>query len=184
MLNSIHKLMDEADAIVHYNGLQFDIKMLNGEFLQAGMPPPSPAKHIDLLRVARSQFRFVSNKLDYVSQKLGLGKKTAHEGHELWLKVMNNDRQAWKRMEEYNKNDVILLEKLYNKFKGWISNHPNHNSFSDGTVCPNCSSARLTKQGSFITSSRKYQRYQCKDCGKWSKSVKSEKLNHDLVTSI
>lgn len=184
MLQGIHKLMDEADAIVHYNGLQFDIKMLNGEFLQSGMPPPSPAKHIDLLRVARSQFRFVSNKLDYVAQRLGLGKKTDHEGHELWLKVMNNDRAAWKRMEEYNKNDVILLEKIYDKFKGWISNHPNHNSFSNITVCPNCNSTRLTKQGSFITSSRKYQRYQCKDCGKWSKSVKSEKVNHDLVTSI
>jgi DNA-directed RNA polymerase subunit RPC12/RpoP len=97
---------------------------------------------------------------------------------------MNNDRAAWKRMEEYNKNDVILLEKIYDKFKGWISNHPNHNSFSNSTVCPNCNYTRLTKQGSFITSSRKYQRYQCKDCGKWSKSVKSEKVTHDLVTSI
>jgi hypothetical protein len=97
---------------------------------------------------------------------------------------MNNDKSAWKRMEEYNKNDVILLEKVYDKFKGWISNHPNHNSFSNGMVCPNCNSTKLTKQGSFITSSRKYQRYQCKDCGKWSKSVKSEKVTHDLVTSI
>ncbi len=42
------------------------------------------------LQTSRSKFRFVSNKLDYIAQRLGLGKKTAHEGHELWLKVMNN----------------------------------------------------------------------------------------------
>ena len=78
MLKSVHKLMDEADAIIHYNGSRFDIPTLNKEFLIAGMPPPSPAKQIDLLSVARKQFRFVSNKLDYVSQALGLGKKTEH----------------------------------------------------------------------------------------------------------
>ncbi len=33
MLKSIHSLMDEADAIVHYNGNRFDIPMLNKEFL-------------------------------------------------------------------------------------------------------------------------------------------------------
>ena len=77
MLKSIHALMEEADVIVHYNGLRFDIPMLNKEFLEAGMHPPSPVKHIDLLRVVKSNFRFVSNKLDYVSQRLGLVPKTA-----------------------------------------------------------------------------------------------------------
>ncbi len=76
MLDSVHKLLDEADAIVHYNGSRFDIPILHKEFLLAGMPPPAPAKQIDLLQVARRQFRFVSNKLDYVSQALGLGSKT------------------------------------------------------------------------------------------------------------
>jgi len=86
MLANVHALLDQADAVVHYNGSRFDIPILNKEFLLSGMPPPSPAKHIDLLQVARRQFRFVSNKLDYVSQALGLGAKTAHEGHTLWLK--------------------------------------------------------------------------------------------------
>ena len=125
MLKSVHKLMDEADAIIHYNGSRFDIPTLNKEFLISGMPPPSPAKQIDLLSVARKQFRFVSNKLDYVSQALGLGKKTEHMGHELWLRCMNKDKEAWAIMEEYNKNDVILLEKVYDKFKAWCKNHIN-----------------------------------------------------------
>lgn len=174
MLKSIHSLMDEADAIVHYNGNRFDIPMLNKEFLEAGMPPPSPAKHIDLLQTSRSKFRFVSNKLDYIAQRLGLGKKTEHEGHELWLKVMNNDRKAWKRMEEYNKNDVILLEAVYNKFKGWISNHPNRNAYDANAGCVNCGSSKIHHRGYSVLTTGKYRRFQCQACGTWFRSNKKE----------
>ncbi len=52
------------------------------------MFPPAPFKEIDLLTVAKGRFRFVSNKLDYVAQQLGLGKKTEHSGHELWVQCM------------------------------------------------------------------------------------------------
>lgn len=168
MLKSVHKLMDEADAIIHYNGSRFDIPTLNKEFLIAGMPPPSPAKQIDLLSVARKQFRFVSNKLDYVSQALGLGKKTEHMGHELWLRCMNKDKEAWAIMEEYNKNDVILLEKVYDKFKAWCKNHLNMSLFVEGdVVCPNCGGQHHQKRGFSYTNSSKFQRYQCQECGNW-----------------
>ena len=184
MLANVHALLDQADAVVHYNGSRFDIPILNKEFLLNGMPPPSPAKHIDLLQVARRQFRFVSNKLDYVSQALGLGAKTAHEGHTLWLKCMNDDRKAWKIMEEYNKNDVILLEKVYDKFKGWIKQHPNHNAYSVDVCCPNCASRKLQARGTQRSRTAIYQRYQCKDCGSWARSVKSEKIAKDSVVTI
>jgi len=184
MLKSIHALMDEADAIIHYNGNRFDIPMLNKEFLEAGMPPPSPAKHIDLLTTAKRQFRFVSNKLDYIAQRLGLGKKTAHEGHELWLKVMKNDRKAWKIMEEYNKNDVVLLEKVYDKFKGWIKSHPNHNAYSPDVCCPNCASRKLQARGTQRSRVAVYQRFQCQECGSWSRTIKAEKKSKESLVTI
>jgi transposase len=137
-----------------------------------------------LLRVVKSNFRFVSNKLDYVSQRLGLGKKTAHEGHELWLKVMNNDRAAWKRMEEYNKNDVVLLEKLYNRLKGWIKQHPNHNAYNANIVCPNCSSRKLHKRGEVRSRTSIFQRYQCQGCGAWSRSNISQKIGKESLINI
>ncbi len=184
MLNSIHTLIEEADVVVHYNGLRFDMPMLNKEFLEAGMYPPSPVKHIDLLRVVKSNFRFVSNKLDYVSQRLGLGKKTEHEGHELWLKVMNNDRKAWKRMEEYNKNDVVLLEKLYDRLKGWVKQHPNHNAYSANLCCTNCGSSKLNKRGTVRSRVSVFQRFQCQACGAWSRSNKSEKIGKETLINI
>lgn len=175
MLKNVHKLLEEADAVIHYNGTKFDIPTLNKEFLLYGLKPPAPYKQIDLLRVARNQFKFPSNKLDYVAQALGLGKKTKHIGHELWIQCMSNNEEAWKQMEEYNKNDVILLEKVYEKLKPWIKGHVNHSLFNeDSLVCPNCGNKHYHRRGFQYTNACKYQRYQCLDCGNWFRGTKSE----------
>ena len=180
MLKGIHALLNDADAVVHYNGTKFDIPTLNKEFLLHSFNPPSPYKQIDLLRVVRSNFRFPSNKLDYVAQRLGLGKKHEHEGHELWVKCMNGDKDAWKRMEKYNIQDVVLLESLYGTLLPWIKSHPNHNLFLDGHRCPNCASTNLQRRGSAISTTGAYQRYQCRDCGTWSQGTKSLKKSAEV----
>lgn len=174
MLKKIHNLIDEADAVIHYNGSKFDMPTLNKEFLLAGLSPPSPVKHIDLLQVAKKQFRFVSNKLDYVSQALGLGQKTKHIGHELWIQCMANNPEAWAMMEEYNKNDVVLLEKVYYKFRPWIKHHINMSIFNDEeVVCPNCGGKHHQKRGYALTAVSKFQRYQCTGCGNWFRGNKN-----------
>jgi len=180
MLKSIHKLISEADAVVHYNGTKFDMPTLNKEFLLHGLNPPAPYKQIDLLRTMRSQFRFPSNKLDYVAQRLGLGSKTEHEGHELWVKCMNGDKDAWKKMEKYNKQDVILLEMVYQRVLPWIKLHPNRNLFSDRPCCHICGEENLKKRGTAISSTGTYQRYQCGSCGSWSQSTKSTKTSVEI----
>jgi len=180
MLKGIHALLDSADAVIHYNGTKFDIPTLNKEFLLTKLLPPSPYKQIDLLRVVRSNFRFPSNKLDYVSQRLGLGKKHAHEGHELWVKCMNGDKDAWKRMQDYNIQDVVLLESLYNHLLPWIKNAPNRNLYMDHTGCPTCGSAHLHKRGVAVSTTGSYQRYQCKSCGSWSQGTKSVKKSVEV----
>jgi DNA polymerase elongation subunit (family B) len=173
MLKGIHALLDSADAVVHYNGTKFDIPTLNKEFLLHGFAPPSPYNQIDLLRVVRSNFRFPSNKLDYVAQRLNLGKKHAHEGHDLWVKCMNGDNDAWTRMKDYNIQDILLLEKLYHTLLPWIKNHPNTNLYNDLQGCPTCGANSLQKRGTAVSITGTYQRYQCKSCGSWSQGTKS-----------
>jgi hypothetical protein len=173
MLENIHELLDQTDAVVHYNGSQFDIPCLNKEFLQYGMFPPAPYKQIDLLQVARKQFRFPSNKLDYVANKLGLGKKE-ETNFMLWVDCMNGNSEAWKKMESYNRNDVILFEKLYDRFKPWIRGIANQGLYrEDSLVCPTCGSDSYTRRGYTYTASCKYQRYQCKSCGGWFRGAKN-----------
>jgi predicted RNA-binding Zn-ribbon protein involved in translation (DUF1610 family) len=179
MLEQVHALIEQADAIIHYNGNKFDIPTLNKEFLLHKMLPPAPPKQIDLLRVAKSQFRFPSNKLDYVAKALGVGQKIKHAGHELWIRCLANEEAAWKEMQEYNVNDVIILEAVYHRLLPWIKNHPNvglHHDVND--VCPNCGSHHLERRGFSYTAAAKYQRYQCKACGTWSRGKTNEAMKH------
>jgi DNA polymerase elongation subunit (family B) len=184
MLSKIHELLDEADAVITYNGERFDIPTLNKEFLLAGMAPPSPYKQIDLLKVVKSRFRFPSNKLEYVCKALGVGQKMKHIGHELWTLCMAGDRAAWSMMEEYNKNDVVILEEVYFKTLPWIKSHANHGLYQDEKeVCPNCGSTNHQKRGFAYTLTNKYQRYQCKDCHFWFRDNKAyDKPGRKFVT--
>lgn len=161
-------LLDEADVVVHYNGRQFDIPHLNREFLLAGLTPPSPFHQVDLLDCVKKQFRFVSNKLDYVAQQLGLGHKTQHEGHTLWVRCMAGEAKAWAIMRKYNIQDVVLTEKLYEVLKPWIGSHPNVSLF-EGEGCPRCGSPDLESRGFAHTAVSKYRRYRCRACGRWSR---------------
>lgn len=174
MLENIHKLIDQADAIVHYNGRKFDMPTLNREFITHEFTPPSPYKQIDLYRTVRDQFNFPSNKLDYVAERLGCSTKYHHRGFQLWHDCMHNKADAWKEMEEYNTQDVIVLEEVYEKLKPWIKSHPNH-SIHDASslVCPTCGGTHYNRRGFSFTTVGKYQRYQCSDCGSWFKSTQS-----------
>lgn len=185
MLKRIHRLLDEADAVIHYYGKRFDIPTLNKEFLLYRMAPPSPYRQIDLFDTAKGRFKFASNKLDYIAQQLGVGKKHAHEGFELWVQCMNKDAAAWATMEKYNKQDVVLLEGVYNVFLPWIRNHPNVGVYAstDGPQCPACGSEQLHKRGFAFTATGRYQRYVCGGCGHWSRNRTGVESTPKLVTA-
>lgn len=171
MLKAIHELLDEADAVVGWNSAAFDMKHLRREFIENGMLPPSPSKDIDLMKVARQQFKFPSNKLDYVAQKLGVGQKVKHSGFDLWINCMSGDEKAWREMRKYQIQDVNLLVDLYEKFMPWIKNHPAH--INETIACVNCNSNHIQSRGLARTMSGVYQRYQCQNCGKWLRGSKA-----------
>lgn len=173
MLVQIHNMLSEADIVVGYNSKRFDMPHLNREFILDGMDPPAPYAQVDLLHVVRRQFKFTSNKLDYVAQALNLGAKTSHSGFQLWVDCMAGKDKAWNLMKKYNKQDVVITEKLYDKLMPWIYNHPHAGLFTQGEdSCPNCGSNDLSPQGKAYTSVSVFQRYKCNDCAKWSRSNK------------
>ena len=174
LVESLHALFNEADVIVAHNGDQFDIKMANAFFIKQGLPPPSPYKTIDTLKIARNKFRFNSNKLNDLGQYLGLGEKIDTGGFKLWLKCLKGDKKAWKLMKKYNENDVLLLERVYKKLVPWSANTP---PISLGFTCPACGSSHLQQRGWNINKVFMSKRLQCQNCGKWSSS--SNKIKHN-----
>jgi DNA polymerase elongation subunit (family B) len=174
MVQAAHDLLSEADAVIHYNGNSFDMPWLHTEFLLAGMPPPRPYKNVDLLLAVRKKFRFVSNKLDYVTKAIGLEGKVHHEGHTLWVKCMANDPKAWAMMRKYNKMDVVQTEKLFDILRPWINGLPNPALYneSDERTCERCGGHEFRKQGFAYTQLGAYQQWQCQGCKSWSRSAK------------
>lgn len=175
MLKRMHKLLDEADVVVHFNGKRFDIPTLNREFLMAGMPPPAPFKQIDILNVVRDKFRFMSNKLSYISKELKIGEKTKHSGIQLWIDCLAGKDEAWETMKEYNQQDVMLLERLYMRVRPWIESHPNRAAHDGKAVCPTCGETHFQKRGTWTSRTTTYQKYVCLECDSWFKVAKNGK---------
>lgn len=172
LLKDIWQLLDEADIVIGHNAKKFDCKKLNTRFIMHGMKPPSPYKIIDTLCVAKAHFSFTSNRLDSIGKILGVGSKVQHSGFSLWKDCINGDRKAWKKMKEYNQQDVVLLEKVYLKLLPYIKNHPNINLNHDidQLYCTACGSSNVHRRGYVYTNVSKFAQYRCLNCGKWSRA--------------
>lgn len=168
LVNELSRLINEADIIVAHNGDRFDITTTNTRLVTHGLPPLPPVKTVDTLKVARSKFKFLSNKLDDLGNFLSVGRKTPHTGKHLWFGCMKGDVDSWKQMKKYNEQDVRLLERVYIKLLPWMTNHPNRNVYRDTNGCPKCGSNKVNKRGFAYTTTGRKQRFWCTNCGGWS----------------
>jgi DNA polymerase elongation subunit (family B) len=183
MIRNMWDMIDEADAVIHYNGSNFDMPILNGEFERLRLGVPAPYKNIDLCQTVKKTFRLTSAKLEYVLKHFEIGAKVSHTGHQLWVDCLNGDPKAWALMEKYNRGDVVPLEKLYKRLLPWMKGHPNVNLYLGTTdMCTNCGSASLVKRGFAYTAMTKFQRLRCTDCGTWMRSNK--RLDASTVTQV
>lgn len=173
LVHVLWELFDEADVIIAHNGNDFDIKKVNARFAKWGMKPPSPYKTVDTKLVAKRYFKFDSNRLNDLGTYFGLGEKLDTGGFDLWIGCHRGDTDAWKKMCKYNKQDVVLLEKVYLRMLPYMTNHPNMNLLLETThSCPNCGGNNMQRRGMQHTRTTSCQRYQCSDCGAWSSGNK------------
>jgi hypothetical protein len=171
LILAVWKFLDEADVIVAQNGRRFDVKKINARFVEYGLNPPSPYKIVDTLEVAKSNFGFVSNKLQWMTKKLCKKvQKRSHEkfpGFKLWTAFIRRVPGAAKEMKLYNIDDVLSMEELYTIFLPWIRNHPNFGNYVEGETphCTRCGSTHIVKNGTYYTEVGQYQKFRCGDCG-------------------
>lgn len=179
MVEAAFDLLDEADIVVTYNGDGFDFPHLNREFDLAQLGWPSGYHSADLYKVGKKKERYLSHKLDYITQQLGLGHKLHHEGFQMWLDVMAGDPLAQAKMQGYNEQDVRITEELFDDWLPLIDSMPAFALYTDdddGTpTCPKCGSDHVQRRGYAMTKLRKYPRYHCQSCGAWSKGQRSVK---------
>lgn len=170
VVKTLHEMLSGADVIVAHNGDQYDIKFTEGRMIYHGLPPLPPVVKIDTLKEARNRFLLNSNRLDYLSKFLGgKGKKDTPKG--LWLKVLSHDVAAIKEMVDYNKQDVLELEFVFNKLAPYMASHVNRHLFGE-TGCPRCGSTHVQSRGTHKSLTQVYQRYCCTVCGGWFRDSK------------
>lgn len=165
LIQKLWSLLDEADIVIGHNLDRFDIRKINTRFLTHGLPPPSPYRTVDTLKVAKRYFRFDSNHLNDLGRCLGVGRKLVHHGFELWRGCMLGNKADWAIMLRYNKQDVVLVKKVYYLLRAWAGTHPNVNKGEKN--CPKCGSADVQRRGFEYTLLRRKQRYQCQACHGW-----------------
>lgn len=168
LLKDFHKAYVNADIVVTHNGNQYDEKELHQAFFLNDFKDPPPHHSVDTLKIFRSRFRFVSNRLDDLAKRLDVGKKHKHSGYGMWEQCMKGDAKSWSEMILYNMHDVRILERVYLKVRAWDRKHPNLSNFTRTWTCPTCESENIQHRGKQVYPSGHKQRYHCQDCGAWS----------------
>jgi DNA polymerase elongation subunit (family B) len=178
ILEEAHKILHDADAVITHNGKRFDWKFLQTRFMKHEMQPLPKIPHVDTVNVLKSNLLLFNNRLTTASKFLLDDDKMENGGWELWVDVLNRKAAAQKTMAEYCAKDVDLLYDLYNRLKPFISNIPNYNLYSAAELrcCPSCGSTRIVSNGYRATKTTSYKRYQCSDCGAWSRTDAQDRL--------
>lgn len=163
MINDFTKVVEQADITIAHNGDKFDLKQINTQRLIHGQTPIMWPTSQDTLKQLRKHFAFPSNKLDYVCKVLlGSGKDSMSMID--WIKVVEHkDADALAKMIKYNKRDVVLLEKLFNKLSPFITPKKIIPLVED--QCPACFSKRSRSHGRTLNRGKFIQRRICLACG-------------------
>jgi DNA polymerase elongation subunit (family B) len=183
MIQKFVKVMHKADEIIAHNGDRFDVKWLKTRALYHGIATLPKYKTFDTLKSVRSHFNFNSNKLDYIAKFLKVGGKIETGGIDLWKKIIfDKDEESLKKMVEYCDNDVIILEKVFNKIKNATVHKINYATLKgyEKFCCPECSSKSVRLSKTTTTAMGTFRRQlRCKKCDK-SFTV-SNKVYMDLL---
>lgn len=168
LIKLLWKLLDEADAVVTYNGNGFDIKLFNAKCLQYGLRPPSPFKSIDLYPTAKRKFKLDDKRLDTVAKALGFDGKNPMEYND-WVECYHGNLEAFEKMAIYCDKDVELTEQVYYKLMPWIDNHPNMSQLYQEACCTSCGNTNFdTNKGGWTipyANGKQYKRHVCPNCG-------------------
>lgn len=166
MLKEFLKVANDADELVAQYGDAFDLPWFKTRCLIHGLEPLPDYKTIDTKAWASKNFYFNSNKLDYIADILGFGKKLETK-FSLWLDVIKGSKTALDYMVKYCKVDVIRLKQVYGKLSKCVK-PKTHIGVLNGhgrSSCPHCGSdnvvhSKLRVSGSGVKS----HQFKCSKC--------------------
>ena len=187
MLQKFAEIINTADEVIGHNSDKFDIKWVRTRCIYHGIPMTHDIKSIDTLKAARGKFRFNSNRLDYLGKYLGLGEKMETGGFSLWKDiVLKNSKKAMNTMVAYCKQDVLLLEKIFQKINPYIPVKTNAAVMFERKplTCPECLGEHtVINKHKISAAGMRTVVMQCRDCGKYF-SVSQAKFDRAKMVPV
>jgi hypothetical protein len=115
--------------------------------------------------------------LDAIAESMGLPRKLPTGGIGLWKRCLEHDAAALRAMVRYNKQDVRVLELVYDRLAPYLPVKSHRAAHASLSACPECSSQNTIINKRKVTAAgfRKVQ-YQCRDCGKYHTIAESRWL--------
>ena len=170
MLQEFIQVANQATEMVGHNGDKFDLSWIRTRCLFHGIEMFPKYTTIDTLKVARSKFKFNSNRLNYIAGYLGIGSKIKTE-FDLWKSIlMDNDKVAMEKMVKYCKHDVVLLEKVFKHLNTHIEAKSHYGVLFGAYrgTCPECGSDDLIRSTVRTTATGIVKvMLKCKTCNKY-----------------
>lgn len=172
VVKQMWELFDEADLVVAHNGDSFDQKKSQARMMVHGLQPPSPYRQTDTKKLAKQNGAFTSNKLADLAKSLNVSRKGDSGGFQTWKDCLEGKVAGWRKLKNYNKQDIPPLRDLYLKLRPWDKRaFPINVLESRPDACPKCGGTRVNKVMKYrATNTNLYQYYRCVDCGGMAKS--------------
>lgn len=178
MVEAFAEVFSSADYHATWYGSRFDLPVVNARMIAHGMKPLPPKPHLDLWKTARYQFKTGGgNRLAKWQDFLGLPEEKTPVRPSVWIKARYGHEPSLRYIYEHCYKDVIVLEDVFRKLRPWVQEEPARGLIvpTERGACIACGSTRLTKQGWRVSRTRRYQQYQCQDCGKWQAEKSADK---------
>lgn len=186
LVGDLWQYLDKSDIVIAHNS-GFDTQWANTRFAFHDMPPVSPYREIDTLKMIKKAFRLNANTLEYACKYFELEKqKLTDHTMSMWIGCCNGDLNCFNQMMEYNDYDILSLEGLYLLARPFAKQHPNMALFyhdEEPTMrCPKCGSIHLHKESgkSAFTQLSEFEVYRCEDCGAVSRDRRNIRTREEM----
>lgn len=172
LLEGFRKVWDQADITIGHYSSKFDLPFLQTRYLMNGLQILPESSSVDTWRIAKYKLKLNSNRLETILQALNCKYHKTPVNGKYWVKAIAGNRDAIKYIVDHCYSDVMVLEEVYEKIKGLLTNHPlvgKPKEFKQYTVsdeCPTCGKKEFRVYGTSLTATKRFQRLKCFGCGR------------------
>lgn len=166
VIKSLKDEIDQADAVIAYNGRRFDIKEINTGLDRHRLGPLHEFVLLDPIQIAKSKFRFKGgNSLANLCNLFELPVQKGKVELEDWIGATEGNKESIKKVVEYNITDIPTMVMVWERIKPFAPSKLNMNHFVDADVCSHCGSPdlKLHMKKKATRATIRYQ-YRCQDC--------------------